>query len=263
MKKVFKSSMMLAVLATAFMFPSCTKDTTNDITISLDNNSTFASGAAVTGTITSTTDLTSVTILTVNGTNQDTYYIISDFKASSQIVQSGTTYTVRLTGKPGVDTNLPDGTYQLTATDKNANISSRTFTVGSGSVTPGNTPLSAVQSFGLGRPDQAAAGYPASSNGITWSTNPTTTTARFTGSFVMLTSTEYSAITTQEALATAYTAGTTSASFDLTASPNFTAKYFIVKDGTTYRLVKATSCTFSYDAGTGIASNKANFDEQH
>lgn len=111
------------MVAFGSMFTSCSKDDEEaTVTVTLDNT-TFNSGAPVTGSITSTNDLQSVTLLSVVGGNEST---VSGWPKTSfdalPIQGSDGSYTVRISG-------LADGSYKLTATDKDGIISSQSFTI--------------------------------------------------------------------------------------------------------------------------------------
>jgi hypothetical protein len=105
-------------------------------------------------------------------------------------------------------------------------------------------------------------GFPKIDMGIEYEKNPTVTTGKFiavtANTFVMLDKATYEAIETVEELAAAYNAGSKVSEF--TSNDNahdFTAKYLIVKDGATIRLIEMTG--LSFNNGTNVAS----FTEKH
>jgi len=125
-----------------------------------------------------------------------------------------------------------------------------------GTPLPSNS-LSAKTTFILGRPGVADA--PATLNGINWTSNPNVTTARFTAQNIALANkAAYDAIQSKEALAEAIVGKTFVSTFEAQPDAIFGGtKYYIIKDGSTLRLVEFTSLTFN--AGT----NRAHFTERH
>ena len=244
MKTFAKLFAVLAFLAVGFT--ACSNDDEGDVTIKLDYT-TVDLGNAITGTITSTNSLATVTLTTDGKTV--TGWPITSFKTGA-VVESGGVYTIRIEG-------LEAGSYIIRATDKDGVEDSKTFTVKGGvDPNPEETELTTAADFTLGRPEQT--GFPASAMGLTWASNPNSTTARFTGIILVITESEYNAISTQKELEDKYFEVDSKATeFTAQSDANFAVKYLIIKDGTILRLVKMTNLTFAEGA------NKAYFTERH
>jgi len=122
MKKVFNLSVILAVLMAAFSFTSCSDDEDNaTVEITLDNNGAFKAGAAATGSINAEAEIESITLFTVKGGAEN-----SMAQQSAQMTEAAkgeTAYAFRIE-------RLAIGTYKLSVTDGDGNISSVTFNVG-------------------------------------------------------------------------------------------------------------------------------------
>ncbi len=179
----------------------------------------------------------------------------TDFKVGQPISGEKGSYIIAIR-------DLNEGAdYKIVAIDKEDKQDSKSFTTKGGSDDGGKDTLqlSAAQNFNVGRgKDLDPAVYPASANGITWTSNAADgVTANFSGNVVILTKADFDAIKTQEELATAFEAGTKATSFQIKSDTNFKPIYLIVKDGETLRLVEAISCKFAEGA------NKAVFSEKH
>ena len=122
MKTFAKLFAVLAVLAIGFT--SCGDDNEGDVTIKLDH-ATVDLGGAVTGTITSTNSLATVTLITDGKTV--TGWPITSFKTGAVIEGDGV-YTIRIEG-------LDAGSYTIRATDKDGVEDSKNFTI-KGDVVP-------------------------------------------------------------------------------------------------------------------------------
>ena len=116
MKTFAKLFAVLAVLAIGFT--SCGDDNEGDVTIKLDYT-TVDLGGAITGSIVSTNDLTSVT-LTSDGKTV-TGWPITSFKTGAVIGSDGV-YAIRIEG-------LDAGSYTIRATDKDGVEDSKNFTI--------------------------------------------------------------------------------------------------------------------------------------
>ena len=243
MKTFAKLFAVLAFLAVGFT--ACSNDDEGDVTIKLDYT-TVDLGNAVTGTITSTNSLATVTLTTDGKTV--TGWPITSFKTGA-VVESSGVYTIRIEG-------LEAGSYIIRATDKDGVEDSKTFTVKGGiDPNPEETGLTTAADFTLGRP--SATGFPESAMGLTWASNVNTTTAKFTGTFVIIDELLYTRIKTVEDIADIYNLGEEITEFTAQSDANFAVKYLIIKDGTILRLVKMTNLTFAEGA------NKAYFTEKH
>ncbi|HOU67464.1 MAG TPA: hypothetical protein PKW49_02630 [Paludibacteraceae bacterium] len=122
MKKVFNLSVILAVLMAAFSFTSCSDDEDNaTVEITLDNNGAFNAGSAVTGSINAEAEIESITLFSVNGGAETS--MAQQSAEMTKAAKGETAYSFRIEG-------LAIGTYKLTATDGDGNISSKTFTLG-------------------------------------------------------------------------------------------------------------------------------------
>ncbi|MDD3079890.1 MAG: hypothetical protein PHH37_12420 [Paludibacter sp.] len=161
MKKLSLLFIATAMVAFTSFFSSCTDNEPTTVTITLDA-STFESGAAVTGTIKATGELSSVTLLK-NGPTVDGWPI-TDFSAGSSIVGSDSTYTIRISG-------LADGTYTLRATDKNSVEDNKTFTV---ETTITMTALENATKIYCTLADGSSNSTCASANGTTYAANSAT-----------------------------------------------------------------------------------------
>jgi len=121
MKNMKKFNLLLLATLVVFgsIFTFCKSSEPGTVTVTLDAPS-FSSGATVTGTITSTNALGSVTLL-LNGTTVVGWPITS-FAAGQPVVGANSPYAIKIT-------DLVSGSYTITATDKNGVQSSKTFIV--------------------------------------------------------------------------------------------------------------------------------------
>lgn len=118
----FNLLMIATMVAFGALFTSCSKDDTDPtVTITLDK-STWIDGtdAAVTGTIVSTNDLETVTLLKSGSTVAG--WPLSDFSTGKAIVGKDGSYTVRIS-------DLEEGSYTLRATDEDGVESSVNFSI--------------------------------------------------------------------------------------------------------------------------------------
>ncbi|MDR0873567.1 MAG: hypothetical protein LBN27_08935 [Prevotellaceae bacterium] len=120
MKKVFNLTVLLAALMTAFVFSSCSKDDDATVSISL-TKTTLTVGEALTGKITTTDKLASVTILRDGQTIAG--YPLTSFGTGKPITGTDGTYIIYVEG-------LTAGNYTIRATDKNNKEANASFTVG-------------------------------------------------------------------------------------------------------------------------------------
>lgn len=249
MKFFNRTLLAVSLLATAVIFTSCSKDDDQKpapaIVFDQSANTTVAEGTAITGKVTTEIGLKEVKFFYVRGNDATSFKTEDKFDDKNNYV-----YRVELAGVTSDITGI-----KISATDKDGQTSERTLAVKTSGAPAPSTALSTAATFYLGYPSGAS--NPATANGITYSTNPSATTAKFTGDFVMLTQAEYNAITTVEGLAAAYTSGTKAADFTVASDASFTAKYLIVKDGSTYRLVNMTALNFV------AGNNKGTFTEKH
>ena len=126
MKKVFNFSVILAVLAAALTFSSCSKDEDYKLTIKFDRSGKFESGDKVTGTVTSSKGLKSAAILKVTESGgETTVEQTTKFDQSSFVIdkKSNDEYSIDKSG-------LADGNYKLKVTDKDGNETTEPFKVG-------------------------------------------------------------------------------------------------------------------------------------
>lgn len=126
MKKVFNLSVILAVLMAAFSFSSCSKDDDDaTVSITLDNNGVFAyaasseASAAVTGNVAADAEIKTITLFLINGTSENS--MSTESKTLTEDAAGKASYDFRI--------KLANGSYKLTVTDKDGNVSSKTFTV--------------------------------------------------------------------------------------------------------------------------------------
>jgi len=121
------------------------------------------------------------------------------------------------------------------------------------------TPLGAEQAFSLiyKGSSQSDGANENTTIGIKYSSNTNSTTAQFAtisgGQFVIITQSEFNALTTKEGVASKYTSGIVVNQFTAQSDANFVALYFISKVSSNYYLVRMTNLKFS------PGNNKADF----
>jgi len=258
MKTNLKSLFLILAIAVPFMFTSCegSDDVTTpeivlqgDIRIIGDNYV-----ATVLISCAETSSINSVTARVIFNDGESDWDVSIPNNAISR--PSGQLWNVTITF-PRTRDGMPVEALSVRAETRDGGNRTRVFRL---EEEPGNggddTPLSSSTEFTLGRP--AGTGAPESAFGITWTTNPNATTARFTAQNIVLTQAQYNAITTREELA-AFAHGRQFAStFEAQSDANFGAtKFYIIQDGSTLRLVQFTSLRFVAGA------NRAHFTERH
>ena len=190
MKKALNLSVIFAVLMAAFSFSSCSKDEdAATITIHFNQNGEFGSGDAAVATITSLDESLKTIELWSEGSKLKNIEIPND---------NDGVYVVSIP-------ELEDGAYLLKVTSSTG-AAEKDFTVGEvgGGDGPQDTPLSAAAAFTWTRTG-AAAGTGLEQFGLAWTSNSATSaiiTAPGT-KLVKLNASEWSSLTTQEALAEA------------------------------------------------------------
>lgn len=125
MKKVFSLSIMLAVLATAFTFSSCSKDEEENAPV-FSNESVVGKGFIA--TITCDNDLKSAELIrtTSSGSSTVSGWPVTKFNdLNGEIFGEKGNYTVMITG-------LADGDYELVVIDKKDKRASTKFKIGGG-----------------------------------------------------------------------------------------------------------------------------------
>lgn len=156
--KKFNLLCIATLVAFGSLFTSCKDDEAGTVSVTLDATA-FSNGTAVTGTITSTNKLESVTLLedgtTVSG------WPITDFTTGMPVVGDDGSYTIRITG-------LANGNYTIRATDKDGVESSQDFSVGS--LYEVSTSVTILCQLG----DGSTASTCASATGSTFASNGTT-----------------------------------------------------------------------------------------
>ena len=118
--------------------------------------------------------------------------------------------------------------------------------------------LTPATEFKTGRP--AHAGFPATSMGITWTSNIDGNTAKFTTApnklVILPDQAAFNAITTKEKLNQAFETGIKTGDFTVKGGSSFKPQYLIVQDGETLRLIEMTGIQFK------AGESKAHFTER-
>ena len=119
--------------------------------------------------------------------------------------------------------------------------------------------LTPASEFKVGRP--AHAGFPASSMGITWTSNIDGNTAKFTAApnklVILPDQATFNTIKTKEKLNQAFETGIKTGDLTVKGGSSFKPQYLIVQDGETLRLIEMTGIQFK------AGENKAHFTERH
>jgi len=251
MKKVFNLSVILAVLVAAFTFSSCGKDKEDAavITVKFDQGGTFGSGDNVTGTITSADeDLTKVTLFNEDGSARLNW---TSFNALPILKGKDGAYTI-------VIPSLPDGKYSLQAFSKTGDSGKKDFTVGNSVVNPTETPLGAASNFSWVRDKGAAVTGLNSELGLAWTSNTATEAIIKSNTgvkLVELSASQWTSITTKEALKKAVDEGTVIADKRIPINKTSTQNVVLAtKNGEAYHMIHITDAiNFNY---TGTSDYK-------
>lgn len=233
MKTFSKTFLAAAVLTIGSLFISCSSDdsTIENPVITIDNaeNIQIQNGTVISGQVTSSSKLVSVTFSYVRGSSADAFKVVSSFddKRDYEFREVLANVTNDITG------------IKISATNKDGGIAEKTLSVMT------QTPLSDPVSFRLGYPSNNLSNLPTSQYGVTYNSNTSAIEASFGGAFVMLSIAEYDAITTKEQLIAKYESGSKVLSFTVGSNNNFTSKYFISVEPSAYYLMEMTDLEFT------------------
>ena len=247
MKKVLNLSVILAVLATAFMFGSCS-DEEGDAPQFSDM---MIGETGISGKITCDNDLKTAT-LEKNGTTVPGYgFPISKFDVGQPISGKDGSYNIMIGG-------LTDGDYILIVTDSKDKKASYPFTIGGGeNPNPdpdGDTALDSATDFSWIRDKGAAATGSLGTYGLSWPSNTATEAVikPISGyTLVELSASQWTSITTKEALKEAVDGKTGIAEYKIAIKE--TADFNVVlatKNGDTYYMIHVTRVENYNYAGT-------------
>jgi len=235
-----KNLFLVALMAVSLtMFNSCKSDEVTTVVISLD--ATYESGDVVTGTIAALGELKSVS-LSKDGTAV-TGWPITTFTTGAIIGTASTGYTIAVN-------NLANGTYILTATDKNDVVGSATFTVEAAVVLK---TISTATTIYCTLADGSGNSTCASADGTTYSPKTATAAQQMLVDFVYFNASGtslgiYSPSSVPALLSTTFTAWTTK------NSTKFAKTTSIDYDSATYTEVKEAADAATVDNVTGLAT---------